>query len=352
MGKFFRHNRIICTVLTGMFLFLMTPNPAFAHVGGYSSSGTGFNMSMAYGVIALLSCVLMVVYALGKRKEKWLMLLFVAVFAVNTGYLLLSVSKTLEMALWANRLSYLGSCFLPLYMLMAIRKVCEYKDSKKFVYSLAAISLIMFAITASPGITDWYYAHTELTFINGMTKLEKVYGPLHNLYFVYLFAYFAIMVSSIVYVLKKKTAAVYQHANLLAVIVFLNIAIWFVEQLIYLDFEFLSVSYIISEMLLMLLYGLVYNMNEAINDRETVIIKDTDLIEQFMKNCSDVEELTSREKEILYAILIGNKRKKIAEDFNVSENTIKKHTSHIYQKLGVQSRDELEQKMIEFNKQC
>ena len=351
MGKFFKYNRIICTLLMGLLCPMITLDSAFAYIGEYSSTGTEFNMSKAYAIITIISFILMIIYAMNKRKEKWLMLLFIAVFAVNIGYLLLSVSKTLEMALWANRLSYLGACFLPLYMLMAIRKVCEYKESKRFVYSITAISLVMFAITASPGITDWYYAQTELTFINGMTKLEKVYGPLHSLYFVYLFAYFAMMVSSIVYVLKKKTAAVYQHANLLAVIVFLNIAIWFVEQLIDLDFEFLSVSYIISELLLMILYGLVYNMNVAINDKETVVIKETDLIEHFMANCPELEELTSREKEILCEILTGTKRKKIAEDLNVSENTIKKHTSHIYQKLGVQNRDELEEKMIEFNKQ-
>ena len=39
--------------------------------------------------------------------------------------------------------------------------------------------------------------------------------------------------------------------------VFLNITIWLMEQLVYTEFEFLSVSYIISELLLLMLYGMM-----------------------------------------------------------------------------------------------
>ena len=37
-----------------------------------------------------------------------------AVLAVNTGYLALPLSPTLGAALWANRVSYLGSVLLPM----------------------------------------------------------------------------------------------------------------------------------------------------------------------------------------------------------------------------------------------
>ena len=48
------------------------------------------------------------------------MLLFSSVLVVNLGYLLLSVSGSLEMALHANRVAYLGSVFLPLSFLKNI----------------------------------------------------------------------------------------------------------------------------------------------------------------------------------------------------------------------------------------
>ena len=53
------------------------------------------------------------------------------------------------------------------------------------------------------------------------------------------------------------------------------------------------------------------------------------------------EKLSSREREILGLILENKKRKEIAEDLHLSENTIKTHTRTLYSKLGVGSREEL-----------
>lgn len=343
-----------------IFFIMLGVIPAFAASTDFAfafNTATGdvakINLAIVYGITTVVSFLIAAGYqVMVKNKNVWLMHLFFAVFAVNAGYWWLSVSKTLETALLANRLSYLGACFLPLCMLMAIREVCMFKNTKKVLGVLLGISVCVFVIAASPGYTTWYYADTELVFINGMAKLIKVYGPLHNIYYVYLATYFMTMIVSISIAYKRRVASICRHAALLTVIVFLNIVIWLMEQLIQLPFEFLSVSYIISEMLLMILYGLVNNMNDAIQDKETIVIKDTYLIEGFIKYCIEEDGLTARESEILRAILEGTKRKKIAGELNVTENTVKKHTSHIYQKLGVQNRDELEDKMIEFNKQC
>lgn len=55
----------------------------------------------------------------------------------------------------------------------------------------------------------------------------------------------------------------------------------------------------------------------------------------------EVQSLTAREMEVLNYILENVKRRDIAEQMCVSENTIKKHTSHIFTKLGISSRGEL-----------
>jgi len=86
---------------------------------------------VAYGITTLAAFVLAISYgALVKKKELWLMLLFISVVIVNFGYFSLSVSKTLSEALLANRVSYLGSVFLPLCMLMTIRNVCHVKNKQ------------------------------------------------------------------------------------------------------------------------------------------------------------------------------------------------------------------------------
>ena len=51
-----------------------------------------------------------------------------------------------------------------------------------------------------------------------------------------------------------------------------------------------------------------------------------------------VEPLSPRELEVLRLIAAGLSNKQITVELTVSLNTVKKHTSHIYEKLGVNGR--------------
>ena len=184
------------------------------------------------------------------------------------------------------------------------------------------------------------------------------------------------MTATILTSIKKKKVASHKHAAILLTVVFLNIAIWFVEQMIYTEFEFLAVSYIVSEMLLLMLYGMMQDYgimpletNKAVGtvtaaavNREEVSEDGTELaleeevqhtdireaddvrIEQLAEQWSAEFELTRRETEVLCALLKNKKRKEIAEELFITEHTVKKHTGNVFSKLGVSSREELFQK--------
>lgn len=51
--------------------------------------------------------------------------------------------------------------------------------------------------------------------------------------------------------------------------------------------------------------------------------------------------LTKREAEVAYAIMKGMTNREIAENYYVSEATVKKHVSHIFEKLEIQKREEI-----------
>jgi DNA-binding CsgD family transcriptional regulator len=53
------------------------------------------------------------------------------------------------------------------------------------------------------------------------------------------------------------------------------------------------------------------------------------------------EPLGMREREILEKILANKRRKEIAEELHLSENTVKTYVRSLYSKLGVNSREEL-----------
>lgn len=89
------------------------------------------SLSVIYIATALISSVVLAVYCcIIKKKDLWFLLLFSMISVVNLGYLSLSFSVTLEEALLANRISYLGSVFLPFSMLFIILNVCKYRYKK------------------------------------------------------------------------------------------------------------------------------------------------------------------------------------------------------------------------------
>ena len=311
-------------------------------------------MIITYAIMAVIATVLLVGYvALVRKKEPWLLLLYVCVTIVNAGYFLLAVSKTVEFAVFANDVAYFGSVFLSMSMLLTIIKLCGFEIKKKLVVVLLVLGGVMFTIVATAGILPWYYKEVSLVFVDGAAKLEKVYGILHPTYLIYLLAYFAAMVACIVQSIRKKMIASQRHATLLAAIVFGNIAVWLVEKFIPWNFEFLSVSYLFSEVILLGLYwmmqdyirtDLIPRPAQAAPRQTPVDIATMPMEEKIGRVLSCLEPgemLATREREILELVLQNKKRKEIAKEMCLSENTIKTYTRTLYGKLGVSSREEL-----------
>lgn len=363
-------------VLFVVTVYCMIPSQVFAVQPETVISDNSVNMAFVYAILAVISLLMVVGYGIAiQKKDIWMLLLFVSVFVVNTGYFALAVSTTLEEALLANRIAYLGSVFLPFYMFMVIITVCQLLYPRWFVAILLSVSIVVFLIAASPGYLDYYYKEVTLVFINGMAKLDKVYGVLHKVYYAYLFSYFLLMLGAVWISVYRKKVVSHKHVAMLLVVVFLNIAIWFIEQLIYCDFEFLSISYIVSELLLLLLYGMMQEYGifpvcadqtktekaemdvcveqaEAVNltdkreKKETGSEVDT-MMEKLQEICPAVHTLSSREKDVLCEMLKDKKRKEIADTLYISENTVKTHTANIYAKLGVTSKSELFYKLAQ-----
>ena len=306
------------------------------------------SLSVIYGAAAVISLMLLLACcALAGKKKGWLVTLFSSVLVVNLGYTLLSLSTSLDMALNANRIAYLGSVFLCPAMLMIILNTANIKHKPWLPAVLIAISAVMLLIAASPGILDIYYKEVWFEVVNGVATLKKVYGVLHPLYLVYLLAYFAAMVAVILRAWVKRKMDAPWHAVIVLIAVVVNLGVWLIEQLSSIDFEFLSVSYIISEMFLL---GIHLVMQENRRLRTLVEQKDEELKRGEVQEVSPealecfkrgVGTLTNAEKNIFDMYVSGSTTKDIMSKLLITENTLKYHNKNIYGKLGVRSRKRL-----------
>ena len=175
------------------------------------------------------------------------------------------------------------------------------------------------------------------------------------------------MVAVIIRASVKKTIDTTAHAIIIAIAVFVNIGVWFIEQITAIDFEMLSVSYIISEMFLL---GVHLVMTE--NQRLRKIIQQVESVQSYNEETSTPDRmlkkpiaqeqvdperieifakgiglLTPTEREIFHAYVARVTTKEIMANMNIKESTLKFHNRNLYGKLGVTSRKEL----LELHKQ-
>lgn len=309
-------------------------------LAGCSASEKSGSLWAVYGIAVFLSLAIFIVYGcLSGKKDPWFFLLLGSVLIVNCGYLLLALSRSLPQALWANRLSYLGSVFLPLSMFMIIGKVARLPYPKWLPGLLLGLGILTFLITASPGVLPIYYREVSFAVVNGVGTLQKVYGPLHTLYYLYLFGYFGSMIVVIVRGILKKRIQSPAYSLILAMAVFVNIGVWLAEQFVTLQFEILSLSYIISELFLLGLHFFIKEMEKrppAFQEESTPV--DAEQLSLFREG---LPTLTKKEKAIFECYVEGLSTQEILEKLSIKENTLKFHNKNLYGKLAVSGRKEL-----------
>jgi putative two-component system response regulator len=141
-----------------------------------------------------------VAITIGKKKRSvYHMLLCTLCIITVGGYLVMMNASTAELALEANKVTYLGGCLLPIVVLKIGADMCNI-NMKMWVYGmLAIVAIVVLGLAWSSGYVDQYYTSYYIEKVNGMTVLHKEYGPWHNVFYFYLLLYFIVAAIVIVH---------------------------------------------------------------------------------------------------------------------------------------------------------
>ncbi len=230
----------------------------------------------------------------------------------------------------------------------------------------------MFLCACSAGVLPIFYESVEYAIVDGAVKLIKDYNIAHSIYTVYVVSFMIAAIVMTVYAISKKKLVFYRYIIMIVMIASANIVIWLAERFTGGGYEFLSVSYIFTCFLMVMLYselsenGLLDSFNSVISVDDRLILKpsaepkqeeiapeiaidfsDTKTLNRICEYYSANKIISRREAEVLALMLQNYGRKDISDKLFVTENTIKSHISKIYSKLEVCSRDELLSKISE-----
>lgn len=163
-------------------------------------------MVLYYEIIFLISLFLTMVYAYfwNKRFDVHFTLMFGLMPIANLGYVLLAESESLASALIAQKIIYIGACFLILLIMLCIFTLCRIKMNKAIHSLLILISTIMYIGALTMGKSELFYKSVDFVIIDDVVVLHKHYGILHHLFYAMLIVYMLMSVGGLAYSLNKK----------------------------------------------------------------------------------------------------------------------------------------------------
>ena len=139
-----------------------------------------------------------------KHFDMHITLIFVLVPIANLGYTLVAHAQSLDMALTAYKVSYLGSCYLMLLLMLAVFSLCDIKIPRWIRIALVCVSTVMYFSILTIGYSGIYYESASLEVVDGAATLVKQYGPMHTAFIVLEIGYFCATFAAVVYSYFKK----------------------------------------------------------------------------------------------------------------------------------------------------
>lgn len=219
-----------------------------------------------YAIFAIsLLCAAIYAYIWHKHFNVCFTMIFTFVPLCNLGYLLVATSDTLGEAFMAVKIVY-SSCFLALFIMLAILDLCNIRLKKWMVTSFFLISTIVYASTITIGQTGIFYKSGRFVRENGYsTVVDKSYGPMHTVFIVMIILYFLIPLSAMVYSMLKKKDVSNKIVSLLILSEAICFISYFAGKKITFNFDPIPLSYVIAQVIFLIIIRKIslYNVTDT-----------------------------------------------------------------------------------------
>lgn len=200
-----------------------------------------------YFIIFVLSLIMLIRVLVTNKKVDTLILVGISLLVINClGRYMLASSKTLEVAILANKAIYVGACYLPIIMLLFLGKLCNIRIHKIWIALLTLGSSIVMGGALTIGKMEIYYKNAELAFGDGYSYLIKTYGPLHKLHIVMTFIYMAIMISFVIYAIRHRKEISTRTVVTISGIGLVVFFTYLIERISGSSISFLAIGYLIG----------------------------------------------------------------------------------------------------------
>ncbi len=180
-------------------------------------------------------------------------LLFILIPITNMGFYMLSVSKNLEEALIANNITILGGNFLSLFIMLSIVSMYEGNVSKIFTIVMFTLSFLIYGFTFTIGRSDIYYKEAVFKIENGVSILEKAYGPMHAAFYVIIILHAVIGIGVIIFCFRGNKGVSYKSLIFFSAIEVLSLSSYLIGKAIGSNLSFMPAEDIMFQIIMLII---------------------------------------------------------------------------------------------------
>ena len=203
-----------------------------------------------YGIMFIVSLIFTAgyIYIWHKHFDVNLTMIFALVPVSCLGYLLVSLSTTLESALSAQKIIYIGGCFLQLFIIYSIFNLCKIdmpRWNRTVLFVICAVVYI--SVLSIGGSHKYFYRSVKLDVSGDSPILIKEYGLMHTVYMFILFAFFIGGIFTLIYSWFKKREAPRRILMLLVIPDVICVVCYAITKIINGHIDLIPAGYVIAE---------------------------------------------------------------------------------------------------------
>ena len=219
-------------------------------------------------LLASIILSLLYVYKWHKHFEVNITLIFVLIPIANLGYVIESTSKDVDQFIAGTMITYIGGCFLPLFINLCVLRLCKIHVKRWMRLIVTTISFVTYLFVLTIGRLPYFYKSIEGKMVGNEMVYQKEYGIWHTLLFVVIGCYFVVGLTGIIYAFVKKSEVSRIVLILLILPEALSLFGFWGARLISRKIEILPILYVVAQLVYLLIIRRItfYNINETVID--------------------------------------------------------------------------------------
>ena len=212
-------------------------------------------IALFYAIVFIISvlCTTCYIFVWHKHFNINFTVIFTLIPIACFGYYLTSCATHLGEMVIALQITYLGGCFLPLFILLSILNLCQIEVRRWMRTALFILCALIYGTILTIGYGDLFYRSVTFDIQNGSVIMVKEYGPMHSVFYVLILLLFLTGLSAIFYSLLRKKQVPRTVLQLLILPEAVCVICFFLGRRIFPLVDFVPVGYVLAQLIYLLI---------------------------------------------------------------------------------------------------